>query len=84
MILSRRRVLSGLIAAPAIITTPGLLMPVRSFMSYEQAVAWVDTEMPKAINHILGIPWQRMLGESDEQLRSRIVSDIHVVMETFK
>lgn len=30
MIITRRRLLTGLIAAPIVITTPGLLMPVKA------------------------------------------------------
>jgi hypothetical protein len=48
--ISRRGVWGGLIgvlAAPAIITTPGLLMPMRPIRAgtYEEALAWIRSEL---------------------------------------
>jgi hypothetical protein len=52
MPLSRRQLFGGLaaLAAPAIIRTPGLLMPIHAH-SFPRVVVWIDS----------GISWRRIL-----------------------
>lgn len=74
MILSRRRVLFGLVAAPAVITTLGLLMPVRSFVAPPPRFLLAPV-IPKAmldnVARLYGI--ERLPEEVDFSLRERLL-----------
>lgn len=74
MNLSRRRVLTGLIAAPAIIMTPGLLMPVRSVITASNFM-FIDLESDRGLVEIIAKLYglTRKQQENDVSLRGRIL-----------
>lgn len=75
--LSRRRVLTGLIAAPAVIRTAGLLMPIRAIVTAPpllRIVPLFNSKLLTEVGRMYGIP--RILGEQDFAFRARLLSRI--------
>ena len=46
--MKRRSFLRGLLAAPAVILTPGLLMPVNPLMTFEKVLDWAPAPLVPA------------------------------------
>lgn len=70
--MQRRRFLTSLLAAPAIIRSPGLLMPIKPLelaiepyagMSIDESVLWVQQEMQRELSKIMGIPYRYLIGD---------------------
>jgi hypothetical protein len=77
MNLSRRSILTGLIAAPLVVRTPGLIMPVRSWhAAIRGQIGWMGEPMPNGHRLYLvisdGRRWHPVMSRPDPAWRGNL------------
>ena len=69
MLVTRRRVLTGIIAAPLIVKIPGLLMPVRAI---EPANQFTEAQLARMLEELLNHEMEYRIGPTNYVIRVRL------------